>query len=98
VATSVLVQMKAHPGQGDRMAEVLDAIMPDTLAAEGAISLELFRARDDTDVFWAVGRWREREDHEKYMAWRAETGIGHDDLGPLLAEYSVTYSDTIGEW
>jgi quinol monooxygenase YgiN len=95
---SVVVQMKAKPGEGDRMREVLDAIMPDTLAAEGAISLELFRDRDDGGLFIAVGRWRERADHEKYMAWRAATGVGHDELSPLLDEVVITYCDTIGEW
>ncbi len=95
---TVVVEMQAKPGEGDRMFEVINAIMPDTVAAEGAISFEAVRDRDDRDKFIVVGRWRERDDHESYMAWRAETGIGHDDLAPVMENVVITYCDTVAEW
>jgi quinol monooxygenase YgiN len=98
VPVTVVVQMQAKTGEGDRMLEIVHRIMPDTVAAEGAISFEAVRDRDDSDKFIVVGRWRERVDHETYMAWRAETGIGHDELAPVLETVVINYCDTVAEW
>lgn len=95
---SVVVQMQAKAGQGDRMFEVLKEVMPDSAAAEGAIGFEALRDRDDPDKIIVIGRWRDRDDHTAYMAWREETGIGHSELAPLIETLAISYSDTVGEW
>jgi quinol monooxygenase YgiN len=98
MAVSVIVEMRAKPGQGDALRDALDVVMPDTVHAEGAISFEALRDRDDPDKFTVIGRWRERTEHETYMQWRADTGTGHVELEPVLDTVVITYCDSVATW
>jgi quinol monooxygenase YgiN len=92
------VAIQAKPGEGDRMLEVLNSIMPDTVGADGAIGAETMRDSDDSDKFITVGRWRDRAAHEAYMAWRERTGKGHTELAPLMQNVVISYCATVGDW
>jgi quinol monooxygenase YgiN len=99
MAVRVVLQMRAKPGEGDRMIEVLNQIMPDTAKSDGAVEFELLRDCDDGDKFVVIERWRDRADHEAYMAWRERTGIGREELAPVIGgPVVITYCDAIGAW
>lgn len=99
MAVRVVLELQAKPGEGDRMIEVLGQIMPDTANSDGALEFELLRDRDDGDKFVVIERWRDRADHEAYMAWRERTGIGREELASVIGgPVAITYCDTVGEW
>ena len=97
MAVRILVRMQAKAGTGDRMAEIMAGMLPDTMSREGAIELELLRDLDDRDLFYATERWRERADHEAYVEWRASSGTGAE-LATVLEAVEMRYLETIGEW
>jgi len=99
MAVTVVVRMKARPGEGDKLLEVVKAITPDSVSKEGAGSFELVRDLDDSETLVMIEKWRERADHDAYVAWRAETQIGVADLFAVLGEEpEIRYFETIGEW
>ncbi len=99
MAVRVLVRLQAHPGEGDRLVDVVSQITPDARAHEGAGEFELVRDLDDPDTVAMVARWRDRAAHEAYMAWRDETGVGTDDLAAVLgAPPVIRYCEIVGEW
>jgi quinol monooxygenase YgiN len=99
VAVTVIVRLQAKPGEGDRLLEVVKEITPDSIDKDGAGRFELVRDLDDPDTLVMIEKWRDRADHEAYVAWRAETGIGAAELGALIgAPPEIRYLETVGEW
>jgi len=99
MAVRVMVRMRAKPGEGDRLLQVVKDLTPDSIGREGAGEFELVRDLDDPDLLVMIERWRNRADHEAYVRWRAETMIGVAELGAVLAEPpEIRYLETVGEW
>jgi quinol monooxygenase YgiN len=95
----VMVRMRARPGEGDNLLQVVNDLTPDSRAREGAGEFELVRDLDDPDLLVMIERWRVRADHEAYVRWRAETQIGVAEMGAVLAEPpEIVYLETVGEW
>ena len=79
MAVRILVRMQAKAGTGDRMAEIMAGMLPDTMSREGAIELELLRDLDDRDLFYATERWRARAWSDSYST----TGAGSWSSAPF---------------
>jgi quinol monooxygenase YgiN len=99
MSVRVMVRMRARPGEGDRLLQVVNDLTPDSLLREGCGEFELVRDLDDPDLLIMIERWRDRADHEAYVQWRAETQIGVSEMGAVLAEPpEILYLETVGEW
>jgi quinol monooxygenase YgiN len=99
VAATVMVRLRAKPGQGDALIEVVNVIGPETRAGEGAGPFELLRDLDDPDTVIMVEHWRDRADHEAYAEWRRRTGAGMAEMEAVLgAPPEIWYLETIAEW
>lgn len=69
----VMLTLKAAEGRYAELAGVMQAILPDTMARDGA---ELIRAAGDpaTGTVTLYEEWDRIESQQAYMAWRSERG------------------------
>ena len=93
MSCTVLLELKVKPGTGDEVLATLKSILPDTRSYDGHIGMYVIRNQDDPDVLVAVEEWESKAHHEKYLAWRTETGV-MDTLMEVVAEPpSIRYFD-----
>ncbi len=93
MSCTVLLELKVKPGTGDEVLATLKSILPDTRSYDGNIGMYVIRNQDDPDVLVAVEEWESKAHHEKYLAWRTETGM-MDTLMEVVAEPpSIRYFD-----
>ena len=87
----VMLELDVKPGSVDKLLAFMQEILPDTRAFSGCEGLELCRNQDAPENLVFVESWATREDYEKYLAWRAETGVlgtlGEWLAGPPNARY-----------
>ena len=80
----VTVLFPCQPGKGKDMVDILSAALVETRAHDGCLSVEAFVDADDPDAVLLIEEWETRGHHDRYMAWRVETGMT-DLLQPILA-------------
>jgi quinol monooxygenase YgiN len=71
----------------------MEEIFPGTRTFKGCRGIELRINQDDATNMIAVEEWESRDDHEKYTAWRIETGSVARIVSMLAAPPSVRYFD-----
>jgi quinol monooxygenase YgiN len=94
---TVIVNLTFRPGRvADGVAE-LKRILPDTRSFDGIASLDVVRDQADPDRVALIEQWQARENQERYMDWRNETGT-LVALGEMLAgPPEVTYFDVLSD-
>ena len=93
---SILVQLeaKAKPESVSEMSAALAQLFPETRAYDGCIDITAY-LNDDGHTFVFVEHWKTKEQYEKYLAWREETGV-LATLGSFLQEPpSIRYFEAI---
>ena len=74
MATTVLLEVPAKPGQGDALAAAFNKILPDTRKYQGCQGVTLHQKADDPDAVLLVEQWDSAEDHQAYSVWRRDSG------------------------
>lgn len=98
MTVTVIVQLQASAGKGERLRELVTEMMVVTKTADGALGHEMLYDLDDPDKVIVLERWRARSDHEAYRAWRLRTSAGVADLAAVLGgRPTVTYAQAIAE-
>ena len=82
---TVLVGIKAKPGQGDEVAAVVERLLPETREYDGCLGADALRDLDDPDAVLLLERWRDEDSHAAYGRWRAEQGAFAEHLGEIAA-------------
>jgi quinol monooxygenase YgiN len=98
----VLVRFTARPGDGARLIEALDSMLPATAAFPGCRGVELLRDPEDSDQVSMIEHWETPDAYVAYRAWRASQGP--TETGALLADAPLmsnmdlveAYSDEAG--
>ncbi len=80
----VTLDVQAKPESLGELVSALKGILPDTRAYEGCQGIDIYANQDDPHNMIFVEHWDSREQYEKYLSWRTETGV-MDQLGALLA-------------
>jgi quinol monooxygenase YgiN len=80
MSVQVVLELKVKPESVDTVTAMFKEILPDTRAYAGCEGITLHSNVDDPSNMILLERWQTREHHEKYMAWRTETGV----LGKLI--------------
>jgi len=80
----VIVDIQVKPENVSDVKELLAETLPDTRAHEGCQGVEVYSNSDNPSNMIFVGRWDSREQQEKYLAWRQETGT-MGKFGAMLA-------------
>ncbi len=92
---SVLAHLKFRPDATDEGVAALEAIIPDTRAFEGCLSIVIGRNADDPSNVVLIERWRSAEDHKAYMAWRAQSGSSSGMRDALGEPPAIQYLDEL---
>ena len=69
--------------------------LPETRAFEGCQDLTAYVNVDDGRTVVVVERWDTKEAHQKYMAWRAETGVRAQLSSILEGPPKIRYFEAI---
>lgn len=75
MTTLATAEFFVKPEKADEFMGLLKGALPDTRGFAGAGTIEVHVNQDDPGHVFVLGWWGERSDHERYLAWRAETGM-----------------------
>ena len=75
----------------DDMVTLMREILPDTRAYDGCQGVTVHTNLDAPDDVALVEYWDSRAHYEKYVAWRAETGVLGQIVSLLAGEPSIRY-------
>lgn len=84
MATTIILEVTAKPGEGDNLVAFFKDVLPDTRSYDGCIRLDVYRGQDKPDTVTLVEKWETRSKYEAYLSWRQETGV-LDALGGIVA-------------
>lgn len=91
----VLLEIQVKPEAVNELKAMLKKNLPDTRAYNGCQGLDVYGNLDDTGNLVFYERWASREQYQKYLAWRTETGT-MDQLGAMLkAPPSIRYYERL---
>ena len=95
MSINVILETQSKPECIDDLKSTLKNILPDTRSYDGCIEVQVVGNQDDPLNIILLETWETREQYEKYLAWRAETGA-LDALGAMLSEApSIRYYDNL---
>ena len=87
----VLVEGPVKSEDISNMKSYMVEILPDTRAYDGCQGIEVYFNMEDAGNMVLVEYWDSRAHHEKYLAWRTETGV-MDRIGAMLSgQPSIRY-------
>jgi quinol monooxygenase YgiN len=94
---SVLVvgDIQVKPEDVSNMKSLLAEALVDTRAYDGCQGIDVYSNTEDSGNIVLIEYWDSRAHHEKYLAWRTETGF-MDKVGAMLAgPPSIRYFERI---
>lgn len=93
MTTAVTIDLAIDPARVDEFLAFIKGIAPDTRAYAGCQLFDIWTDKDKPGRVFFYEIWDSRGHQEKYLAWRAETGL-MDQLGPFLtAPPAISYFD-----
>lgn len=95
MAIMVLLEGKAKPESVDRLKAALSDVFEGTRQYEGCRGITAYSNVDDALTVVFVEYWDSRAHHERYMAYRTETGVIAELVGMLEAPPSIRYFDQV---
>jgi len=90
---SVILEVKAKPGAGKDVLASLKEMLPDTRRYDGCRGFDTYQDQDNPDTVVLIGQWESRGHHEKYLAWRQETGAVDKFVALLEGPPNLRYFD-----
>ena len=95
MSTMVLIELQVKPEAVNDMKALMKELLPDTRAYDGCQSVELYDNLDATGNLVLYEQWDSREHQQRYLDWRAKTGV-LDKLGAkLVAQPNIRYFDRL---
>ena len=88
-----LVEVNVKPESVNEFKAYMQEIFPGTRAFPGCRGIQLQINQEDATNMIAVEEWETREDHQKYAAWRTETGAVERIVSMLAGPLSIRYFD-----
>ena len=95
MSVHVLLEVNVKPESVDDMNALMKEIMPDTRAYDGCEGITVQSNADDPSNVVILEQWQSREHHEKYLAWRTETGVMGKIGAMLTGEPSIRYFNVV---
>lgn len=84
MSVMVLFEAPVKPDQISNMKTSLADLFPSTRAYEGCEGISAYFNLEDKARLVMIEHWNTRQQHEKYLAWRTETGV-MASLGSMLS-------------
>jgi quinol monooxygenase YgiN len=91
----VILEGRAKPEAVDRLKAALPGVFPDTRAYDGCRGITAYINADDGRTIVFVEYWETKAHHERYLAWRTETGVIARLVSMLQEPPSIRYFDQI---
>ncbi len=91
----VLGEAEIKPDALEEMKAYLREILPDTRAFEGNEGIGVYTDRENPTSMLYVEHWRTREDFDRYVAWRTETGAIEKQLGMMARPFTLRMFENI---
>ena len=88
-----LLEVTVKPESVEEFKAYMKEILPSTRTYSGCLGVDLQVNQDDATNMVAVEEWETREHHQKYAAWRTETGVLGHIASMLAGAPSVRYFD-----
>lgn len=88
-----LVEVHVKPESVNEFEAYMEEIFPDTRAFNGCRGIVLQINQDEPANMILAEEWETREDHQKYLAWRTETGVVARIVSMLSGPPSIRYFD-----
>ena len=95
MSVTVLLEITVPPEKSGAVEAMLGKMLADTRAFDGCLGVDAIRNQEDPGNFFLVERWQSRGHHERYNAWRAETGASASAAAELSATYAIRWYDTL---
>ena len=95
MSTQVITELKAQPGRGDDVANLLLEILGESLKHESCEAIRILRDQDDPDHVGGLTQWTKRHHYEDYLAWRTARGFTDSFESMLTEPLIIHYYDTI---
>lgn len=93
MATCVTLDFSVDPAKVDAFLALIKSVAPDTRAYDGCKLFDIWRDQDKPGHVFFYEVWDSRQQQEKYLAWRTETGLV-EKIGPFMtAPPVITYFD-----
>lgn len=80
----VLLEAPVQPQEVANMKTLMAQLLPETREYDGCGGIDVYFNTDDPNGMVMIERWASRAQHEKYLAWRTETGV-MQKIGAMLA-------------
>ena len=71
---TVIAEFHAAPGKLDELLATLKAVLPETRAYDGCLGLDSWLDQDRSTIV-LTEQWDSFDHYDRYLAWRAETGV-----------------------
>lgn len=84
MSIAVKFDITVLPERFNEFLAMVKEVAPDTRSYDGCVSFDIWLDTDTTGNVLFYEIWESRAQQEKYLAWRAETGV-IDAMGEFLA-------------
>ena len=91
-----LVSGKTQQGKMGELVTLLEELFPSTRTFEGCISIVLLIDEDQPNHWTLLGEWESKDHHERYFAWRAESGTLENFMKLMDGELTKQYLKNAG--
>ena len=71
---TIIAEFHAAPGKLDELLATLKAVLPETRAYDGCRGLDSWLDQDRSTIV-LTEQWDTFDHYDRYLAWRAETGV-----------------------
>ena len=93
MSVTVLLEAPVKAEEISNMKSYLAEVFPETREYDGCQGMDVYFNTENEGNMVMVEHWDSRAHHEKYLAWRTETGV-MDKIGSMLAgPPSIRYFD-----
>ncbi|MYV97797.1 antibiotic biosynthesis monooxygenase family protein [Streptomyces sp. SID3343] len=96
MACHVIFELTAKEGRLDDLRKWFVDRLPATRSFEGNISVEVVRDQDVPTKVVFMEKWSARENFERYLAWRTETGVVQELVEMIEGEIDFRFYDVLG--
>lgn len=91
----VLLEFQLKPDAIDEMNAFMKQVMPDTRSYAGCQGVDVYSNADNPANFVFCERWESREQYQKYLSWRTETGTMDAFGAKLTGPPSIRYFNRV---
>jgi quinol monooxygenase YgiN len=95
MSVTVTLEVTAKPESIDALVTMFAENFKQTRVYDGCIDVYMTRSHDDANTLLLVQEWQTRPHYERYLAWRAATGVVDKLAGMAAAAPIIRYFDRL---